>query len=628
MENAKKWYDWALTPEAQSIAGNGKISFQVPSNKTATRSAAVAQARRHQAHQLRLRQVRVVGRAQPPADEVGQGGLHAAEVATTLKHAVENHRARAGRLRAGVARSRDGLRDRRRGGVALLVVPWAAAGGPSALLRAIRGAHDMWPLLLGAVVALVCAWREFDRGTAIAAGAAVVWAFGAALAAGHRGAVVRLGRGDRARRADRRVRARDRAARRVRGRSDGGDHRRRHRRAARHLHLLSRSRKSLLAALFDAQGRFAPQLAAQRLLTDDIWGLGCFGGGTRCGVAINSAMLATIVGILSTLLGLVFALVVQRGGRRYSGILKLMSILPIVTPPFVIALALVVLFGRTGLVTGWLDACCGIPRSRWIYGLPGVTHRAAPHVLADRVHDPVRRAVGDQPRAGGGRADVARVAGARVPHGDVAAAASGARQRVPAGLRRKPRRLRQPDRARRQLRRAVDQDLLRRRRRAARPGPRGGARRRAARPHAARVLPAAALDRPAVLRHGDRQGRRRPAGQAAEAACGTRCFSVAGAWIFFTLGVLRRHLHRRLRQGHRPRRHDADVPPLPRRASASTFDTKGSIFTGSAWNSLFTTIAGGGDRGAADRGRRPALRVRHHAPPLRRAPRVRVPDAW
>ena len=68
-----------------------------------------------------------------------------------------------------------------------------------------------------------------------------------------------------------------------------------------------------------------------------------------------------------------FALVVQRGGRRYAGILKLMSILPIVTPPFVIALALVVLFGRTGLVTGWLDAWFGIARSRWLYGLPGVT---------------------------------------------------------------------------------------------------------------------------------------------------------------------------------------------------------------------------------------------------------------
>ncbi len=131
--------------------------------------------------------------------------------------------------------------------------------------------------------------------------------------------------------------------------------------------------KALVAAAFDGQGRFAPQLAVQRLLTEDIWGVGCLGGGTRCGVAINSALLATIVGVLSTLIGLIFALVVQRGGRRYSGVLKLMSILPIVTPPFVIALALVVLFGRTGLVTGWLDTMFGIARSRWLYGLPGVT---------------------------------------------------------------------------------------------------------------------------------------------------------------------------------------------------------------------------------------------------------------
>jgi iron(III) transport system substrate-binding protein len=36
MENAKKWYDWALGAEAQSIAGNLKVSFQVPGNKNAT----------------------------------------------------------------------------------------------------------------------------------------------------------------------------------------------------------------------------------------------------------------------------------------------------------------------------------------------------------------------------------------------------------------------------------------------------------------------------------------------------------------------------------------------------------------------------------------------------------------
>jgi iron(III) transport system substrate-binding protein len=34
MENAKKWYDWALTPEAQAIGAQAK-AYQVPSNKNA-----------------------------------------------------------------------------------------------------------------------------------------------------------------------------------------------------------------------------------------------------------------------------------------------------------------------------------------------------------------------------------------------------------------------------------------------------------------------------------------------------------------------------------------------------------------------------------------------------------------
>jgi iron(III) transport system substrate-binding protein len=36
MDNAKKWYDWALTPEAQNIGPAAKVSFQVPSNKSAS----------------------------------------------------------------------------------------------------------------------------------------------------------------------------------------------------------------------------------------------------------------------------------------------------------------------------------------------------------------------------------------------------------------------------------------------------------------------------------------------------------------------------------------------------------------------------------------------------------------
>ena len=36
MENAKKWYDWALSAEAQSIGPAAKVSYQVPSNKGAS----------------------------------------------------------------------------------------------------------------------------------------------------------------------------------------------------------------------------------------------------------------------------------------------------------------------------------------------------------------------------------------------------------------------------------------------------------------------------------------------------------------------------------------------------------------------------------------------------------------
>jgi iron(III) transport system permease protein len=128
-----------------------------------------------------------------------------------------------------------------------------------------------------------------------------------------------------------------------------------------------------VAALLDNQGRFAPALAIARLLSPDIWGLGCLGGGTHCGVAVNSVLLATIVGFGTTLLGLVMALAALRGGQRFSGLYRIMAVLPIVTPPFVIALALVVLFGRTGLVTSWLNTLFDIPRTRWIYGLAGVT---------------------------------------------------------------------------------------------------------------------------------------------------------------------------------------------------------------------------------------------------------------
>ena len=82
--------------------------------------------------------------------------------------------------------------------------------------------------------------------------------------------------------------------------------------------------------------------------------------------------LAIVVGAGSTLLGLAFALIAARTAFRFKGALRVMSVLPIITPPFVIGLAIILLFGRAGAVSALLFDWFDIPRSRWIYGLPGV----------------------------------------------------------------------------------------------------------------------------------------------------------------------------------------------------------------------------------------------------------------
>jgi iron(III) transport system permease protein len=49
-----------------------------------------------------------------------------------------------------------------------------------------------------------------------------------------------------------------------------------------------------------------------------------------------------------------------------------LALLPIITPPFVVGLGLILLFGRAGLVNQFLEWAFGIPPTRWFYGLFGV----------------------------------------------------------------------------------------------------------------------------------------------------------------------------------------------------------------------------------------------------------------
>ena len=87
------------------------------------------------------------------------------------------------------------------------------------------------------------------------------------------------------------------------------------------------------------------------------------------GALPTSLLLVSIVAPTATLLGLAFALLGQRA--RFAVVrrsLDVVSILPIITPPFVLAFAMIFLLGRRGLITyNLLDMSSG-----WIFGLPGV----------------------------------------------------------------------------------------------------------------------------------------------------------------------------------------------------------------------------------------------------------------
>jgi iron(III) transport system permease protein len=128
----------------------------------------------------------------------------------------------------------------------------------------------------------------------------------------------------------------------------------------------------LTSALRDEAGGAAVGQFVSKFFDRSVWGLDCVTSGLRCGVAWNTLFLAILVGFGSTALGLAFALVATRTAFRFKGVLRILTVLPIITPPFVIGLALILLFGRSGSFTALLDNLFGIPPSRWIYGLPGI----------------------------------------------------------------------------------------------------------------------------------------------------------------------------------------------------------------------------------------------------------------
>src|SRR5690606_8944738 len=72
---------------------------------------------------------------------------------------------------------------------------------------------------------------------------------------------------------------------------------------------------------------------------------------TGFGALRNSVLLALSVGLVSTALGLSFALLAQRSRFPIRSLMGPFSTLSMITPPFVLGLAMIYLFGRQGFIT-------------------------------------------------------------------------------------------------------------------------------------------------------------------------------------------------------------------------------------------------------------------------------------
>lgn len=87
-------------------------------------------------------------------------------------------------------------------------------------------------------------------------------------------------------------------------------------------------------------------------------------------ILINTIVLGIVVAAVGTLIAFVFAFVQVRvpAPRLVKGLIHVMALLPIVSPPFALAVATISLFGRSGIITRDL---LGLRVD--IYGLPGLT---------------------------------------------------------------------------------------------------------------------------------------------------------------------------------------------------------------------------------------------------------------
>lgn len=113
----------------------------------------------------------------------------------------------------------------------------------------------------------------------------------------------------------------------------------------------------IVIRIFFKAGDFDPSIAIHTFKNKYFWE--AFG---------NSLVLGLSSAALSTLIGFIFAFGVVRSDMKGKPFFNLIATLPIIAPPFVMSLAMILLFGRSGLITKGL---LGIKNAN-VYGLRGL----------------------------------------------------------------------------------------------------------------------------------------------------------------------------------------------------------------------------------------------------------------
>jgi iron(III) transport system permease protein len=131
--------------------------------------------------------------------------------------------------------------------------------------------------------------------------------------------------------------------------------------------------KALYGAFLTEDGQWSVWALYERIGNERVWGLSCLAGGVRCGVAWNTLLLALLTAATTTVMGTMMALMAERSASaRMQTPLRVVALLPIITPPFVVGLGLILLFGRAGIANQFLEYAFGIEPTRWFYGFLGI----------------------------------------------------------------------------------------------------------------------------------------------------------------------------------------------------------------------------------------------------------------